>query len=84
MDVPGFARIEWDAKGKAMVATADGKTRRVAVKSDKGGPVNVYAAPGVPVSVVQFRYNPTSGQTENKAVTEGYVVFIELVVVPRP
>jgi hypothetical protein len=78
MDVPGFGRIEWDAGGKQLVASAGDKRRAVTVTSDKGGPVNVFASPAVPVAVVQLRFNPASGGTE------GYVVFIELVVVPRP
>jgi len=77
IDVPDFGRVEWD--GKAFVASRDGKTVRVPAEwANGGGPVAVYAAPAAPVAVAQLRVNPASGGTE------GYVVFISLVVVPRP
>jgi hypothetical protein len=79
LDVPGFGRIEYDAKAKMLIATAEGRTSRVPLKAHgDGGPVNVYAAAAAPVAVVQSRFNPTSGGTE------GYVVFIDLNVVPKP
>lgn len=45
---------------------------------DQGGPVNVFSSPAAPVAMVQSRFNPASGGRE------GYVVFIQLVVIPKP
>jgi len=79
IDLSGFGRIDWKPKDKVLVATRDGRTTRTSVAwGEKGGVVNAFWSPEVPLAVVQLRFNPASGGKE------GYVVFIQLVVVPRP
>ncbi len=75
----GFGSIEWKPKDKALIASRDGKTSKVPTTwGDTGGPVNVFWSKDAPVAVAQLRFNPASGGKE------GYVVFIQLVVIPLP
>ncbi len=83
-ELPGYGTLVFHAKDKQLVATRDGRTTKVAVPWEREGPVNVFGAPSVPLAVVQSRFNPASGGRESAPVTEGYVVFVQLVVVPRP
>lgn len=78
IELAGFGTLEWKPKDKVMIATRDGRTTKVPVKLDEGGPVNVYWSKDAPVAVAQLRFNPASGGRE------GYVVFIQLLPIPRP
>lgn len=77
LELVGFGRLSWEAESRTIVLSHDDKTTRVATKLE-GGPVNAFWSADAPVAVAQLRHNPASGGRE------GYVVFIELLVIPRP
>ncbi len=80
IDLAGFGTVAWSPKDSAVVVSRDGKSSRaaVALADPASGPVNVFWFKEAPVVVVQLRFNPASGGRE------GYVVFVQLVAVPRP
>jgi hypothetical protein len=78
IQLAGFGTVEWKPKDKTLVVTREGKTVSRPTKSAEGGPVNVFWSKDAPLAIAQLRFNPASGGRE------GYVVFVELVVLPRP